>query len=134
MLSFIMVLLLAGNVQAQNYKNSTTLYEPEAEPEAEEKTETFSAKVRVIRDAGESMDVFFISDKQKGAYSLSRSSPQFAAALKALEDSRKPKGGPLSITAKKDKTILKVEPPSQQSGFQVPSDPNEKWDFGKIAD
>lgn len=131
MLNFIMVLLLTGSAQAQQKdKPTTNLYESETE----EKSESFSAKVRVIRDEGDSVDVFFISDKQKGAYSLPRTTPNFAAALKALENSRKPKGGPISITANGDKTILKVEQPAQQKGFQIPTDPNEKWDFGKIAD
>lgn len=131
MLSFIMVLLLAGNAQAQKKITApTNLYESESE----EKNETFSAKVRVIRDEGDSFDVFFVSDKQKGAYSLPRSTPDFTAALKALESSRPPKGAPVSITANSEKTILKVEKPAAPKGFQVPSDPNEKWDFGKIAD
>lgn len=131
MLSIIMTLVLTGPVQAQSTKVSTKLYESESES----KTEKFTAKVKVIRDDGEGVEVFFTSEKQKGAYSLSRSAANYADTLKTLEKSRKPKGPPVTITADGEKHIKTVEKAAtSEGGFKIPDDPNEKWDFGKVPD
>lgn len=135
MLSIIMTLILTfilpGPAQAQSNKLSTKLYE--SEPEV--KTEKFTSKVKVIRDDGDGVEVFFISEKQKGAYVLSRSAANYAEILKVLENSRKPKGPPVSVTANGEKHIKSVEKAAApEGGFKIPDDPNEKWDFGKVPD
>lgn len=136
MLSFILMLAMAGNAQAQNppkaKKMNTSIYEQEAE---EEKTESFSAKVRVVREISEEVEVFFEGDKAKGAYTLPRSLPQYGAILKTLEKSRKPGGPPVQVSADGDKRIKSVEASAAaKSTVIVPEDPNKKWDFGKIPD
>ncbi|UXR66245.1 hypothetical protein EZJ49_08280 [Bdellovibrio bacteriovorus] len=131
MLSFIMVLLLTGDAQAQSKKINTSIYEQEAEPE---KTESFSAKVRVVRDISDEVEVFFEGDKAKGAYIVPRSLPRYGAIVQMLEKSRKPGGPAVSVTADSEKRIKSVEAAAKGGGFQVPEDPNQKWDFGKIPD
>nr|BFD63547.1 hypothetical protein BdHM001_22280 [Bdellovibrio sp. HM001] len=133
MLSFIMILFLTGDAQAQSKKMNTSIYEQEVEPE---KSESFSAKVRVVREISEEVEVFFEGDKAKGAYVVPRSLPQYGATLKLLEKSRKPGGPAVSVTADGDKRIKSVEAVQgdKGGGFQVPEDPNQKWDFGKIPD
>lgn len=133
MLSFIMILFLTGDAQAQSKKINTSIYEQEAESE---KSESFSAKVRVVREISEEVEVFFDGDKAKGAYTLPRSLSQYGATLKLLEKSRKPGGPPVSITADGEKRIKSVEAAQGGKGgdFQPPADPNQKWDFGTIPD
>lgn len=128
-----MILFLTGDAQAQSKKINTSIYEQEAESE---KSESFSAKVRVVREISEEVEVFFDGDKAKGAYTLPRSLPQYGATLKLLEKSRKPGGPPVSITADGEKRIKSVEAAQGGKGgdFQPPADPNQKWDFGTIPD
>lgn len=131
MLIIIMTLILAGPAHAENKKSSTKLYESESE----DKTEKFTSKVKVIREDGDGVEVFFISDKQKGAYSLSRSAANYAESLKILENSRKPKGSAVAVTSDGEKRIKSVEKAAAADGdFKIPEDPNEKWDFGKVPD
>jgi hypothetical protein len=114
---------------------NTNLYE--AEP-GDDNAKSFSAKVRVVRDISDDIDVFFESDKAKGAYSLPRHSKNFAAMLKALETSKKPNGPMVTVTVDTDKNITSVQlgaiPKEGERTFVVPSDPNKKWDFGKLPD
>lgn len=128
-----MILFLTGDAQAQSKKINTSIYEQEAESE---KSESFSAKVRVVREISEEVEVFFDGDKAKGAYTLPRSLSQYGATLKLLEKSRKPGGPPVSITADGEKRIKSVEAAQGGKGgdFQPPADPNQKWDFGTIPD
>lgn len=133
MLSFIMALIIAAPVQAQSGKPRNQLYESESE--SEPKTVKFTDKVKLIRDDGDGVEVFFMSEKQKGAYSLSRSAANYGAILKDLEASRKPRGPAVSITADSEKHIKGVEKAAaNDGGFKVPDDPNQKWDFGKVPD
>lgn len=130
MLSLIMTLfLMTGDAQAQTKKLNTDLYEKEPE---KEKGESFSAKVKVIRDDGDGMEVFFEGEKNKGAYTLPRSAEHYAKMLKDLEDSRKPTGTPVSVSVGAEKRIKSVEKPKANS--PIPSDPNKPWDYGKIPD
>ncbi|MEK2646043.1 hypothetical protein [Bdellovibrio sp. BCCA] len=131
MLSFIVVLFLAGDAQAQEQappkKINTNLYEQEAEPE---KTKSFSAKVKVVREESDGVEVFF-EGENKGAYSLLRSTEHYAKMLKDLEDSRKPTGKPVKVVATTEKRIKTVEKSKSTEGS---GDPNKPWDFGKIPD
>lgn len=131
MLSFILILFLTSDAQAQApaKKTNTSIYEQEDEPQ---KTESFSAKVRVVREISDEVEVFFEGGQAKGAYTLPRSLPRYGALLKLLEKSRKPGGPSVSVTADGDKRITSVEAGKANSG--VPSDPNQKWDFGQIPD
>lgn len=132
MLSFIMILFLAGDAQAQtpapSKKINTNLFE--AEPE-KEKSSSFSAKVKVVREESDGVEVFFEGDKNKGAYTLLRSTEHYAKMLKDLEASRKPTGTPVKVTADGDKRIKTVEKGKVTEGS---GDPNKPWDFGKIPD
>lgn len=69
---------------------------------------SFSAKVRVVREVSEDVEVFFDSDKAKGAYTLPKSMSGYAAALKALEDSKKT-GIAVTVTADDDNRIHAVQ-------------------------
>lgn len=114
---------------------NTNLYE--ADP-GEDNSKSFSAKVRVVRDISDDIDVFFESDKAKGAYSLPRHSKNFSTMLKSLETSKKPNGPMVTVTVDADKNITSVQlgavPKEGERTFVVPSDPNKKWDFGKLPD
>ena len=105
MIHLYLMLLLAGDAQAQTKKLDTNLYIQEAEPE---KLKSFTAKVRVVREIGEEIEVFFEGDEAKGAYTLPRSSKNYAAMLSDLEKSRKPGGGAVAVTADADKRIKTV--------------------------
>lgn len=125
----IIILLTISPAYAQTKKLSNQLFE------SENKTEGFSAKVKLIREDNEGMEVFFISEKQKGGYVLLRSNANYAAFLKELEKSKKPQGPPVTIQADSDKRITHVEKVVESKGsFKVPDDPNQKWDFGKVPD
>lgn len=133
MLSFIMTLLLISpSAQAQSKKKvNTNIFESDSG----EKSESFSAKVKVVREDEEGVEVFFQSEKQKGAYLLPRSAQHYGTMLKDLEASKKPQGGPVSVTVDSDKRIKSVEKgKANDGGFKIPDDPNQKWDFGKIPD
>lgn len=120
MLKMFVALLLVCSAQAQE--------------ETEENTKNFTAKVRVIREDTDGMEVFFTSDKAKGAYSLLNSAEHYGKMLKDLEASKKPTGPEVSVTVDSEKRIKAVEINKNKTGFQVPADPNQKWDFGKIPD
>lgn len=110
------LLLIAGvaictPVQAENApKKPTTsagVYESETE---RPKTKNISAKVKVIRDETDSVEVFFTGGEAKGGYNLYRSNPHFAEYLHRLEESRKPQGPKASvIVEEEDKKIISVE-------------------------
>lgn len=87
---------------------STSVYENETESP---KTKSFAAKVKVIRDETDSVEVFFSGDDAKGGYFLYRSHPHFAEYLHRLEESRKPQGPKAKVIAEdEDKKIITVEP------------------------
>lgn len=131
MLEFLFVFILGG-ADAQAQRINTSIYEQEGD---QPKTLSFSAKVRVVREISDEVEVFFEGDKAKGAFTLPRSLPRYGELVKILEKSRKPGGPPVSITADEDKRIKTVEATAKgDGGFQIPEDPNQKWDFGKIPD
>lgn len=134
MLNFIMTLFLIGSAQTHAKQLNTSLYEADSNSE-KDKGDSFSAKVKVVREDNEGVEVFFVGEKQKGAYLLPRSSEHYATMLKDLENSKKPQGLPVSVTVDGEKRIKKVEKGSAAGkGFQVPTDPNQKWDFGNVPD
>ncbi len=110
---------------------NSNLYEQE---EAKDDSKSFTGKVRVVRDISDDIEVLFEGDEIKGIYSLSRRRANFAAMLKALEASKKSGGPAVSITADSDKNIKSVELNKGGGGFVPPTDPNKKWDFGKVPD
>ena len=126
MLELLFVMLMSDSGHAQNKsKLNTSLYEAE---EGSEKS--FSAKVRVVRDISDDIEVFFDSDKASGAYTLPRSSEGYAKMLKDLEASKKPGGPAVSITADQDKRIKSVQLSQEKDrGFNKD---NKKWDFGPL--
>ena len=134
MLSLILILLITGDAQAQTApkKPNTNIFEKDPSSESDNSL-SFSAKVKVVREESDGVEVFFEGEKSRGAFSLSRSSEHYGKFLKYLEDSRKVKGGPVSITATADKRIKTVEK-SKDTGYIPPADPNKAWDFGKIPD
>lgn len=127
----IMILLMISSAAAQTKKMNTQLFEPESE----NKTESFTAKVKLIREDNDGMEVFFMSEKQKGGYTLLRSNANYAAFLRELEKSKEPQGPPVSVQADSEKHITHVEKITEsKDSFKVPDDPNQKWDFGKVPD
>lgn len=134
MLSLILILFLTSDAQAQtaSKKLNANLFEKDPVSESDNAL-SFSAKVKVVREESDGVEVFFEGEKSRGAFSLSRSSEHYGKFVKILEDSRKVKGAPVSVTATTDKRIKTVEK-SKDAGYIPPSDPNKAWDFGKIPD
>lgn len=110
---------------------NTNLYEAE---EAKDDSKSFTAKVRVVRDISDDIEVLFEGNDANGIYSLPHSRNNFAAMLKSLEASKKADGPAVSVTTDADKNIKTVELQKSSGAFTPPKDPNQKWDFGKIPD
>ena len=128
MLELLFVMLISDSGHAQNKsKLNTNLYVAE---EGAEKS--FSAKVRVVRDISDDIEVFFESDKATGAYTLPRSLEGYATMLKALEASKKPGGGTVSVTADADKRIKSVQLNQNKDSEKNLNESNKKWDFGPL--
>ena len=128
MFSLILVFLMADPAHAQSkvQKRSTNIYEAESTPD---KSESFTAKVRVVRDISDDVEVFFESESARGAYTLPRKIKSYATVYKTLQDSEKPGGPQVSVTADSEKRIQSVEK-SSKSGYQKKS----QWDPGEIPD
>jgi hypothetical protein len=136
----------AATVKAQSQKPgapskksglSTDLFEREEGDKAaaaEAKEKTFSAKVKVVREESDGVEIFFEGDKNTGTFFLHRAIPRYATLLKYIEESKKPQGPPISVTVDEDKKIKKIEKPSKQDAVrQMPTDPNQKWDFSPVG-
>lgn len=122
---FFLVLIGLADAEAQSKKHQTQMYE--SEPESA-KTSQFSAKVRVIREESDGVEVFFDSETQSGAFFLPKSTENFASLLKYLEESQKPKGLAVSVTADENKSIKSISKPlNKKTDLDVLSDPNFKW-------
>ncbi|MGZ3774387.1 MAG: hypothetical protein ACXVCY_12580 [Pseudobdellovibrionaceae bacterium] len=129
----------AHGAQTSSSKPGILMSENSQESDSEnEKTKNFTAKVRIIREDTDGMEIFFEGDKAKGAYSLPQSVEHYAKKIKDLEESKKPTGPSVSVTVDSEKRIKKVEIQKSSgtniNGFKAPSDPNQKWDFGKIPE
>lgn len=103
------------------------------------KGESFTAKVRVVRDLSGDTEVFFEGAKAKGAYTLPQTTKGYAGFLQSLEASRKPSGAAVSVTADNEKRITSVElqksAASDQpkgNGAVIPTSPDGKWNFGDL--
>ncbi|MEN0060005.1 MAG: hypothetical protein AAGB31_14285 [Bdellovibrio sp.] len=131
MLDLILTLFLHSDAIAQNNAQkkslNTQLFEQEEESGKKEKSLSFSAKVRAVREDSDGVEVFFEGDKAKGAFTLSQSVEHYAKKVKALEESRKPGGKAVSITADAEKRIKSVE--AAASG-----DSNGDWGTSKLPD
>jgi hypothetical protein len=132
MISLLFVFFIAdpAHAQAKVKKLNTDIYEAES---SEEKPKTFSAKVRVVRDISDEVEVFFDSDEARGAYTLPRKISGYATVLKTLQNSEKPGGPPVAVTADSEKRILNVEKAagsSSGSTYQKKS----QYDPGQIPD
>ncbi|WP_413584708.1 hypothetical protein [Bdellovibrio sp. HCB274] len=127
MLSLILFLFLSDPTYAQSKKVNTQIYDSES---SAEKSESFTAKVRVVRDISDEVEVFFESDKARGAYTLPRKIGSYATVLKVLQDSSDPSGSPVSVTVDSEKRILTVEKKAGSSGYKKKSE----YDFGEIPD
>lgn len=102
---------------------NTQLYEQESDGE---KNKSFTAKVRVVREIAEEIEVFFESEEAKGAYSLPKGTRDYATALKNLEKSRAPHGPAVTVTADSDKRIQSVDIPKPIKGHdQKERDPSD---------
>lgn len=132
MISLILLFFLSdpAHAQAKVKKPNTNIYE--AEP-SEEKPKAFSAKVRVVRDISDEVEVFFDSDEARGAYTLPRKISSYATVLKTLQDSEKPGGPPVSVTADSEKRILSVEK-GASSGSSGGYKKKSQYDPGEIPD
>jgi hypothetical protein len=127
MLSLILVLLLVPNAEAQKKSaRSTDIYEQDA---AENTTKSVTGKIRVVREVGDEVEVFFEGDKIPGAYTLPHGLQHYGTMLKALEESKKPSGPAVTVTADEDKRIKTVELKAASGGYQMPTDPNKKIDI-----
>ncbi|UYL09493.1 hypothetical protein B9G69_002760 [Bdellovibrio sp. SKB1291214] len=128
MFSLILVFLMVDPAHAQSkiQKRSTNIYEAET---TEEKSESFTAKVRVVRDISDEVEVFFESDTARGAYTLPRKIKSYATVLKTLQESEKPGGPQVSVKADSEKRIESVDK-AARSGYQKKS----QWDPGEIPD
>ena len=122
LLTLLTVFFMHCDAMAQKSAGKTQIFEQEA---TQEKTTSFTAKVRVVRDIADDVEVFFDSDKARGAYTLPRNAANYAAMFEALEKSKSPKGLPVSVTADEDKRIKSVSTPA---GKAEP-DPNKPWEF-----
>lgn len=125
-----------GGPRLNPAKSKSNIFEADTE---KDERKHFSAKVRVVRDIADDVDVFFEGTSTTGAYTLSRGKKDFTVMLKALEASKAPKGPSVSVTADSDKNILTVEldkrpknEANDMSTFVPPTDPLQKWDFGKM--
>lgn len=136
MLSFILVLFLTPNAQAQNKGGpSTDIYEQDA---GETGLKSVTGKVRVVREVSDDVEVFFEGDKIKGAYTLPRGLQHYGTMLKSLEESKKANGPQVTITADDDKRIKTVElkggGAATPGDYKFPSDPNKKWNFDEALE
>lgn len=110
---------------------STDIFEKDDDEKAEDEDaglKTLTAKVKVVREESDGVEVFFEGDKNTGAFFLHRAIPHYAKILKQLETSKKPQGPPISVSYTEDKKIKKVDLQKEQIKA-VPKDPNEKWDL-----
>lgn len=145
MLTIILSLLLLGDAQAQQNptpsptaektpeakaatpkSKSASFFEDDEEPVAKTKSslEKITAKVRVVREDYDGVEVFFEGEKNRGTYFLHRAVERYATHLKSLESSKKPQGPWVTVEFDKNKHIKSVE--------LVPinkPDPNKTWDF-----
>lgn len=128
MFSLVLILLLTPP-HAQAKSPDVNIYEQGADTE---KTQSFSAKVRVVREISDETEVFFEGDKAKGAYTLPHGG-NHATMLKALEASKKANGPSVSVTADADKRIKSVELKQQSEGYVPPADSKQAWDIEKAA-
>jgi len=126
---FFLVLIGLTNAEAQNKQPKTQIYE--SEPESKKMTQ-FSAKVRVLREESDGVEVFFESEGKSGAFLLPKSAENYSSFLKSLEESQKSKGSAVSVTADENKIIKSISKPvSQKTGIDVLNDPNFKWNPGE---
>lgn len=114
----------ATKVQAT--KMSRDVFEKEEDPDKQ--NASFSAKVKVIRQESDGVEVFFEGTKQKGGYLLLSSKKGYGKMLDALEKSRKPQGPTVSVQADSDQRILAVEVKESESKN------DGKIDFGTLPD
>lgn len=118
---------------AQKKGLSTDLFEKDAGyQEAKDENDglkTLTAKVKVVREESDGIEVFFEGEKNTGTFFLHRAIPHYAKILKDLEKSKKPQGPPVSISYTEDKKIKKVELKQEAETKALPKDPNEKWDL-----
>lgn len=118
-LSTFLITFAAISLQAKPL--STSLYENEGE-----KIQSFTSKVRVVREISEEVEVFFESNEAKGAYILPKSIKSFGTVLKTLQQSQKRDGSAVSVTVDAETKVIKsVEKGSEKS---------EKYDVDKEFD
>ncbi|KYG65505.1 hypothetical protein AZI86_00035 [Bdellovibrio bacteriovorus] len=118
---------------AQKKGLTTDLFEKDEDyKEAKDENDglkSLTAKVKVVREESDGVEVFFEGDKNTGTFFLHRAIPHYAKILKDLEKSKKPQGPPVSISYTEDKKIKKVELKTEDTGKVAPKNPNEKWDL-----
>lgn len=114
----------ATKIQAT--KMSRDIFEKEENPDKQ--NASFSAKVKVIRQESDGVEIFFEGTKQKGGYLLLSSKKGYGKMLDALEKSRKPQGPTVSVQADPDQRILAVEVKENEKKN------DGKIDFGTLPD
>lgn len=114
----------ATKIQAT--KMSRDIFEKEENPDKQ--NASFNAKVKVIRQESDGVEVFFEGTKQRGGYLLLSSKKGYGKMLDALEKSRKPQGPTVSVQADPDQRILAVEVKENEKKN------DGKIDFGTLPD
>lgn len=75
----------------------------------EDSGESFSAKVKIVREVQEETEVFFESDKVKGVYILPNNAKNFSIMKNKLHESLKAGGPSVKINTDAEKRIQSVE-------------------------
>lgn len=118
--ALLCLLLLGSFAHAKKPGLSTSIYEKD-----EKKAQSFSAKVRVVRDISDEVEVFFDSEKARGAYYLPKN---LAGTIPDLQESQKASGPQVSITADADNRILSVQKHSAPSEAASKAEMQKKYD------
>lgn len=125
-------IFLTSFVLSTAWAGKTNIYE-----QAEVATQSFTAKVKSVRDAGdEGVDITFESDAAPGFYSLSpRKVKNYDQLHQVVEKSRKA-GGPLvKVTAEKDdKIILSITVAEKDPAAPDPAKKVEQKDVDAALD
>jgi len=99
---FLMILCEAPQAQAKaKTKLNTQIFESESTEQ------TFSEKVKIVRDVNET-EVFFESKKNPGPYTLPENLPSYGLYKARLEKSKKPNGPAVKVIVDNDR-IKSVE-------------------------
>lgn len=99
---FTITVFITAMAASPSWTQKTNIYEKE-----EATMQSFTAKVKSVREAEDGVDVTFESDVATGFYSLSRKKlKNYDEFYKCLEKSKKPNGLHVKVSAEKDDKII----------------------------